>query len=663
MDWKIDGVVEALRHSKDKGRGCSLLIGAGCSVTAGIPAGAGFVDLIRKDRPDAYRRAAEPKAYPQCMAALSPGTRRDLIAEKIAGARINWAHAAIAQLMAHGYVDRVLTTNFDPLVLRACAAIGVFPAVYDFAASTHFNRAFVPDRAVFHLHGQSTGFVLMNTPEECDAHSRRLGSVFEDAGSGRTWIVVGYSGESDPVFDHLADVKCFDYSLFWVGYKDDAPGQHVRERLLTPGREAHLVSGHDADGFFVKLAQDLDCFPPEFVRRPFSHLKATLSHFTEFRLGSGTSEIDVLEEPRKKIEAAIAQHENGTDATEAARSPSADALDLAVTELLMAGKYEEVERVAGYLGDGMSDTVCNALVWSHIMRGNALSDQATMKAGEEADRLFAAAGEKYAAALAIKPDLHEALSNWGNALSAQARTKAGEEAGRLFAAACEKYAAALAIKPDDHEALYNWGNALSDQAMTKAGEEADRLFAAAYEKYAAALAIKPDDQANRPFAAAFKKFAAALASKLDKHEALYNWGGALAAQAQTKAGEEAERLFAAACEKYAAALAIKLNDHEALYNWGNTLLHQAQTKAGEEAERLFDQATEKLLQAEAVKHGAGSYDLACIAALRGHPDDCRRWLDTARQHGKLPNRAYLESDTDLDSVRDAPWFQEMLASR
>lgn len=272
MQRNIASIIETLRHARDAQRGCSLLIGAGCSVTAGIPAGAGFVEIIGKRFPEAYGRA-NPKNYPQCMGVLSPGQRRDLIAEKIAGARINWAHAAIAQLMANGYVDRVLTTNFDPLVLRACASVGVFPAVYDFAASTYFKRAFVPDRAVFHLHGQSTGFVLMNTEAECADHSKRLGSVFEDAGAGRTWIVVGYSGESDPVFDHLAAVACFDYCLFWVGYNDQAAGQHVREKLLQPGREAYFIGGHDADGFFVELAKGLDCFPPEFVRRPFSHLK------------------------------------------------------------------------------------------------------------------------------------------------------------------------------------------------------------------------------------------------------------------------------------------------------------------------------------------------------------------------------------------------------
>src|SRR5262245_36721234 len=123
MEQTIDDVVERLRQARDQGRKCSLLIGAGCSVKAGIPTAAGFVEEIRKRYERDYQRARE-KSYPHCMAALSHGERRDLLVEYIDHAKLNWAHIGIAQLMRHGYVDRVLTTNFDPLVVKACALLG-----------------------------------------------------------------------------------------------------------------------------------------------------------------------------------------------------------------------------------------------------------------------------------------------------------------------------------------------------------------------------------------------------------------------------------------------------------------------------------------------------------------------------------------------------------
>lgn len=65
--------------------------------------------------------------------------------------KVNWAHIAIAQLMKEGYIDRLLTVNFDPLVVKACAMVRLYPAVYDFAASQYFKPAYIPMPAVFHL--------------------------------------------------------------------------------------------------------------------------------------------------------------------------------------------------------------------------------------------------------------------------------------------------------------------------------------------------------------------------------------------------------------------------------------------------------------------------------------------------------------------------------
>ena len=123
--------------------------------------------------------------------------------------------------------------------------------------------------------------------------------------------------------------------------------------------------------------------------------------------------------------------------------------------------------------------------------GSALSAQARASTGAAADALWALAVEKYAEAVRIKPDMHEAFTNWGIALSKQAQASTGAAADALWALAIEKYAEAVRIKPDKHEAFTNWGNALSAQAKTKSGAEADQLFAQAGEKYAAAEAILP----------------------------------------------------------------------------------------------------------------------------------------------------------------------------
>ncbi|MBI2538334.1 MAG: hypothetical protein HYW04_00840, partial [Deltaproteobacteria bacterium] len=75
----VDEIAETLENARTRGRGCTLLIGAGCSVKAGIPTANGFVEVIKKRYRHAYNRAQE-KTYPKCMAELHLSERRDLIA-------------------------------------------------------------------------------------------------------------------------------------------------------------------------------------------------------------------------------------------------------------------------------------------------------------------------------------------------------------------------------------------------------------------------------------------------------------------------------------------------------------------------------------------------------------------------------------------------------
>ncbi len=527
MTRTIEDLVETLRKAKDRGRKCTLLVGAGCSVKAGIPTAAGFVDIIRSEYPQAYGRAKE-KSYPACMNQLALSERRDLIARYVDKAKINWAHIAIAQLMKSGYVDRVLTTNFDSLIVRACALLGLFPATYDFAVSQILKPGDLPDMAIFYLHGQRTGFVLMNTKAECDEHSKLLAPLFDNAKQGRVWVVAGYSGENDPVFDHLAATKVFDNNLYWVGYKQDEPKQHVCEKLLIEGKYAFHISGHDADDFFVTVAQQLGCFPPDFVARPFPYLESLLGMVAPYSLPGEGMEMDLLESTRQKIQAAMA-HDLEMREVAAASAESEKPVSSLIEEarqLVVAGEYEKVLALQVDQGKIDNPELANLVAWAHVMQGNIFFEQAQTKTGAEADRLWILAGEKYAAALALKPDMHKALSNWGLALAAQAEIKTGAEGDRLWAQAGEKYAAALALKPDKREALNSWGNALAAQARTKTGAEGDRLWAQAGEKYAAAVALKPDG-----------------------YESYDAWATALLTQAEGRSEAEIDNLIRLAEEK------------------------------------------------------------------------------------------------------------------
>ena len=133
------------------------------------------------------------------MAQLARGDRHKLVCEYVDRAKINWAHISIAQLMRAGFVDRVLTTNFDPLVVRACALLNLYPAVYDMAVVREgFVADYVRDLAVFHLHGQRDGFIQLHDTAQVDALRTTIEPLFDDTAKMRSWLVIGYSGQQDP---------------------------------------------------------------------------------------------------------------------------------------------------------------------------------------------------------------------------------------------------------------------------------------------------------------------------------------------------------------------------------------------------------------------------------------------------------------------------------
>jgi tetratricopeptide (TPR) repeat protein len=64
---------------------------------------------------------------------------------------------------------------------------------------------------------------------------------------------------------------------------------------------------------------------------------------------------------------------------------------------------------------------------------------------------------------------NEAYFNLGKALGNLAKTKTGEEAEKLYSQAIEKYSTAIEIKPNDGDAYFNWENYLGELTKTKTG--------------------------------------------------------------------------------------------------------------------------------------------------------------------------------------------------
>lgn len=576
----IARIAATLKRAKERQHPAHFLIGAGCSISAGIP---GAKDLVKKIHTQFEAEcdslsAHERESYGACMALLTINERRDLIRPYLQKAKINWGTIALAQLIGAGFADRILTLNFDLVLENACGLIGLQPAVYDFGVAPASDPAMIVSPAIVHLHGQSYGLVLLNTDEETQAHRKKLQPVLIDTLRSAPLIVIGYSGSADGISQTLLEEFEGREPLYWAGYSDEPEGHLLK---LLKKKYFSYFGGSDFDRFMIELAQSLGCWPPDLFFDPAGYLLKCINPVAPYPVaGSGTS-VDFLVELRGKLETWRIQ----TKESDAAGP---------VSELYMKGEFKAaVELLASRRKSGMiSDEDQEAAYWSLIDWAALLEQRAWMADGNQRAGLLSEAGNKYEEALSIKKNGHEALNNWGLLLFRQGERTSNEDAIPLYIAAGQKFEEALRIKPDKHEALTNWGTSLCQRARLSSGDLASQLFAKAAENFAAALSIEPASPAP-------------------------------------------------------------------MINWGASLVVQAKRAEGEEAARLLSAATEKL-EAAAKLDGSKTYNLGCLAALRGDEEQCRWALENAEQHGTLPDIAHLNSDPDLGSMREKHWFRELI---
>src|ERR1043165_2080993 len=172
----IQKIAEKLKHARNRDRSAHFLLGAGCSITAGIPSANDLVKQIHAlfAKQVSELNETDRQSYGPCMALLSINERRELIKPYLDKAKINWGHIALAQLIERGFVSRILSVNFDLVLESAAGLLALQPAVYDFGVAPASDPALVVSPAILHLHGQSYGLVLLNTDEETRKHREKL---------------------------------------------------------------------------------------------------------------------------------------------------------------------------------------------------------------------------------------------------------------------------------------------------------------------------------------------------------------------------------------------------------------------------------------------------------------------------------------------------------
>ncbi|MBF0574706.1 TPR end-of-group domain-containing protein [Dysgonomonas sp. GY617] len=357
----IEDIAYLLKDAKNSKNKPIIFLGAGMSAAGNIPLAEDISNDILskfKNKPAIKRLKKEDRTYAKLMSCLNTTERNDLLNNYIEKAKINVGYIYLAHLIKEGYVDYVLTVNFDNLILRAMAMYNLFPPIYDLSILKELPTSHIETQSVTYLHGTHRGLWMLNTDNELKKISKICSPFLNRIAERRTWIVIGYSGE-DKILDEIADLGSFTNDLYWIGYKDNEPSQRVQERLLDlPNNNSYLIKGYDADLFMLRLHSEVGLQTPDILYKPFTSLQNTINSIVEISDEHKNAK-GQLEITKRHIKDAIRLYEEG--ASRRSYTTKEVNIDLLIKEIIKyrtessfdqnAGRIEEIRKEVEEIND------------------------------------------------------------------------------------------------------------------------------------------------------------------------------------------------------------------------------------------------------------------------------------------------------------------------
>ncbi len=253
----------------------ALLIGSGVSTAAGIPTGWAIVlDLIRRiaategvdpgeDLERWYlERFGEAPTYSSLLnlVAKTPAERQALVRSYIepdeeqrrSDLRVPTnAHRSIARLVLGGYIQVILTTNFDRLLEQAIEEAGVPVDVIDCVDALAGARPLGQSRCVLiKLHGDYRDARIRNTPAELASYEPEIDRLLDRILDEHGLIVCSWSANWDEALRNaITRQPNRRYTTYWAARGEPSEGGAA----LIARRGADVIRDADAEQLFTQL--------------------------------------------------------------------------------------------------------------------------------------------------------------------------------------------------------------------------------------------------------------------------------------------------------------------------------------------------------------------------------------------------------------------------
>lgn len=286
---ELDALVRSL--AVNRGKSISLLLGAGASISSGMPSAERCVwewkqDIFATNNPALSESVGEISlvgtrrriqewldkrgGFPPNSAASeysfyaqacfpTPTDRRSFFQNYVRAAVPFIGYRLLPLLTKSCFVQTVWTTNFDNLAARACAAANVSCVEVGIDTQHRVALATVPgELRVVSLHGDYRYDELKNTTNELQTQEQALRAELIADLKDHDLIVAGYSGRDHSLMSALSDAYQTGRTgrLYWCGMQAQA-SQEVGSLLnaaAAAGREAFYVPSHGFDDLMERIA-------------------------------------------------------------------------------------------------------------------------------------------------------------------------------------------------------------------------------------------------------------------------------------------------------------------------------------------------------------------------------------------------------------------------
>ncbi|MDB5763944.1 MAG: nuclease [Herminiimonas sp.] len=277
----VDTFIRAV--AVNRGRPLCLLLGAGASISSGMPSAQrciwewkrdifvtknptlresfgelslpGTRQRIQRwlDQRGSYPAADSPEEYSFYARECYPTGqfRRSFFQSYVAQAKPHTGYKLLPILVKAGLIRTVWTTNFDGLVGRACAAADVVCVEVGIDTAHRAARRHVEgELRVISMHGDYRYDDLKNTEEELQQQEAALHTEFLHELGDYDLVVAGYSGRDVSLMAILHQVyaQSSPCCLYWCGF-GEVPSEPAEALLRNAGGAGRVAFYVPSDGF------------------------------------------------------------------------------------------------------------------------------------------------------------------------------------------------------------------------------------------------------------------------------------------------------------------------------------------------------------------------------------------------------------------------------